>query len=110
VLQFAIALVHPKPPTDCTLALVEAFDTAKEVAPKGPVQAVLAAQIVAANQASAKFLAASLSEEQTLEARTANVNRAVRLMQVYLLQIEAFEKLRGNFVQQKVIVEHVHVH
>jgi len=58
----------------------------------------------------ARFLACAFSEGQTLESRTAKVNRAARLMQLYLLQVEAFQKLRGKSVQQKVIVEHAHVH
>jgi hypothetical protein len=107
--QVARALVHPQPKDD-TLAIIGALEAVNEMAPKGPVQAMLAAQMIATNQASAKFLAASLLDEQTLESRTANVNRAARLMQIYLLQIEAFEKLRGNSVQQKMVVEHVHIH
>lgn len=82
----------------------------QEMAPEGPVQAMLAAQMIGVNEASAKFLAVAFEEGHTLESRTSNVNRAVRLMQLFLLQVEAFDRLRGKSVQQKVVVEHVHVH
>jgi hypothetical protein len=81
----------------------------QEMAPEGPVQAMLAAQMIGVNEASAKFLAVAFEEGHTLESRTSNVNRAVRLMQLFLLQVEAFDRLRGKSVQQKVVVEHVHV-
>jgi hypothetical protein len=64
----------------------------------------------APNKMPARFLACAFSEGQTLESRTTNVNPAARLMQLYLLQVEAFQKLCGKSVQQKAIVEHVHVH
>ena len=51
-----------------------------------------------------------LLEGQTADGKTANVNRAVRLMQLFLPQTEAFQKLGGKSVQQKVMVEHAHVH
>jgi hypothetical protein len=108
--QVAAGLVHQKPPGGATSTLVEAFEAIGEMAPKGPIQAMLAAQMIATNEASARFLACSFEGGHSLESRTANVNRAARLMQVFLLQAEAFEKLSGNSVQQKVVVEHVHVH
>ena len=109
VYQVGAALIHPKPKGDIP-TLIKALEAIGEMAPKGPVQSMLAAQMIATNEASARFLACSFEEGHTLESRTANVNRAVRLMQLYLLQVEAFQKLRGKSVQQKVIVEHVHVH
>ena len=36
--------------------------------------------------------------------------RATRLMRLHLEQIEAMQKLKGKAGQQKVTVEHVHVH
>jgi hypothetical protein len=107
--QVAAGLVHPRPKGDMA-ALVKALEIIREMAPEGPAQAMLAAQMVGVNEASARFLAVAFEDGHTLESRTSNVNRAVRLMQLFLLQVEAFEKLRGKSVQQKVVVEHVHVH
>lgn len=38
------------------------------------------------------------------------VASATRLMRLYTEQLEAMAKLKGKSTQQKVIVEHVHVH
>jgi hypothetical protein len=108
--QVGTGLVNPKPRGGDNAILVKAFEAIGEMAPKGPVQSMLAAQMIATNEASAKFLACAFVEGQTPEGRTASVSRAARLMQLFLLQVEAFEKLRGKSVQQKVVVEHVHVH
>jgi hypothetical protein len=40
----------------------------------------------------------------------ANVLRATRLMRVFIEQLEAMQKLKGKPRQQRVTVEHVHVH
>jgi len=49
-------------------------------------------------------------EGQHPEAVDTNVLRATRLMRVFGEQLEAMQKLRGKTGQQKVTVEHVHVH
>ena len=40
----------------------------------------------------------------------ANVLRSARLMRLFKEQLEAMMKLKGRASQQKVTVEHVHVH
>jgi len=47
---------------------------------------------------------------QYLEAADDYTNRAYKLMNIFLKQIETLEKYRGKASQQKVIVEHVHIH
>jgi hypothetical protein len=39
-----------------------------------------------------------------------NITRAVRLMRLYTEQLGAMAKLKGTAGQQKMTVEHVHVH
>ena len=48
--------------------------------------------------------------EQTLEGRRENLNQANKLSRTYATLIEALNRHRGNGGQQKVTVEHVHVH
>jgi hypothetical protein len=84
IFQVGAALIHPKPKGD-TSTLIKALEAIGEMSPKDPVQSMLAAQMIATNEASAKFVACAFEEGRTLEGRTANVNRAVRLMQLYLL-------------------------
>jgi hypothetical protein len=56
------------------------------------------------------FLKRAALEGQYSEAVDANVLRAIRLMRVFSEQVEAVQKLKGKAGQQRVTVEHVHVH
>ena len=49
-------------------------------------------------------------EGQTFEGTDANVLRATRLMRLFNEQVELMARLKGKTSQQKVTVEHVHVH
>ena len=71
---------------------------------------MLATQMIATNEAALLFLSRATLREQTFEGVDANVLRATRLMRVFTEQIEAMQKLKGKTRQQKVTVEHVHVH
>ena len=44
------------------------------------------------------------------EAWEKSINQGVRLLQTFTAQMEALQKYRGKSTQQKVTVEHVHVH
>jgi hypothetical protein len=48
--------------------------------------------------------------EQTLEGRRDNLNQANKLSRTYATLIDALNRHRGKGGQQKVTVEHVHVH
>ena len=67
-------------------------------------------QMIAANDASLMFLRRATLNDQHHEAIDANVHRATRLMRLFTEQLEAMQKLKGKTSQQKVVVEHVHVH
>ncbi len=56
------------------------------------------------------FLRRATLHGQTLEGEDANVIRATRLLRVFTEQLDAMAKLKGKGGQQKVTVEHVHVH
>ena len=88
----------------------KAFGTLSEIGPKGALEMLLAVQIMGVHQAALKFLANATVEGQTAEGRHLNSLGATRLMHLFVEQLEALQKLQGKHGQQKVTVEHVHVH
>ena len=109
IVQVANALVLPKPKNtdDCIIGGIRAI---AEMAPQNATEAMLATQMIAANDAALTFLKRAALENQNTEAIDPNVLRATRLMRVFNEQLEAMQKLKGKAGQQKVTVEHVHVH
>lgn len=71
---------------------------------------LLAVQMAAVHNAAAYFLQRATIQGQTSDCADANVFRATRLMRLFNEQLEAMAKLKGTSGQQKVTVEHVHVH
>ena len=65
--------------------------------------------MIAVNEAALMFVkrATSGTEAQITDS---NVLRATRLLRIFLEQVTAMQKLQGKTGQQKVTVEHVHVH
>jgi hypothetical protein len=92
---------------------VELFDAAAAalagIKPKDEVEGMLAAQMVAAHSATMECHRRAMNREQTFEGRRENLNQANKLSRTYTMQIEALSRYRGKG-QQKVTVEHVHVH
>ena len=80
------------------------------MAPQNVTEAMLATQMIAANDAALMFLRRATLDNQTFDGIEANVYRATRLMRIFNEQLEAMQKLKGKASQQKVTVEHVHVH
>jgi len=107
--QVGNANVWPKP-NDTIAHLITANATMKEMAPQTLTEAMLAAQMIATNEAAAMFLWRATRDDQSTEVTDANVLRATRLMRLFVEQLDAMAKLKGNAGQQKVTVEHVHVH
>ena len=83
---------------------------AAPVAPQNATEAMLAVQMIAANDAALLFLRRATADGQTVEGSDGNVLRATRLMRLFTEQLAAMAKLKGKTGQQKVVVEHVHVH
>jgi hypothetical protein len=90
--------------------LITALGTLTEIGPKGALENLLAVQLIGVHNAALMFLRNAAADGQDIEVRDANVLRAVRLMRLFIEQLEAMAKLRGKVGQQKVTVEHVHVH
>jgi hypothetical protein len=78
--------------------------------PENATQALLAVQMVGVHHNALMFLRRASLEGQTFDGSDANVLRATRLMRVFNEQLEAMQKLKGKAGQQKVTVEHVHIH
>jgi hypothetical protein len=107
--QMASAQVWPKPNGE-TESLIKAITALAEFAPRNSIEASLAAQMTATGEMALMFLNRATLPEQTVDGVDRNVVRATRLMRLHLEQIEAMQKLKGKAGQQKVTVEHVHVH
>jgi hypothetical protein len=90
--------------------LIKAIAAIGEMEPQNLTEAMLATQMIAANDAALMFLSRATIEDQHPEAIDTNVLRATRLMRVFREQLEAMQKLKGKSGQQSVRVEHVHVH
>jgi hypothetical protein len=70
---------------------------------------MIAAQMIAAHSAAMECYRRAMLSEQTLEGRRANLSQANKLSRTYASLLEALNRHRGKG-QQKVTVEHVHVH
>lgn len=86
-----------------TVATLAAID------PADVIEGQLAAQLIACNAAAAECYRRAMLGEQTFEGRRENLNQANRLSRTYAALVEALNRHRGKG-QQKVTVEHVHVH
>src|SRR6266404_5965441 len=101
--------VHVWPrPKDANDQVIQAVLTMAEMAPQNATEAMLAVQMIAANDAALLFLRRATADGQTVEGSAAHVLRASGLMRLFVEQLAA--KLRGKAGQQNVVVEHVHVH
>jgi hypothetical protein len=79
------------------------------IAPRDELEGMLAAQILACHNASMECYRRAMIGEQTFEGRRENLNQANKLSRTYATLLEALNRHRGKG-QQKVTVEHVHVH
>jgi hypothetical protein len=70
---------------------------------------MLAAQLIAANAAAMECYRRAMGAEQTFDGRKENLTQANKLSRTYATLLEALNRHRGKG-QQKVTVEHVHVH
>jgi hypothetical protein len=77
--------------------------------PRDELEGMLAAQLIACHNASMDCYRRAMIREQTFEGRDQNLTRANKLSRTYTSLLEALNRHRGRG-QQKVTVEHVHVH
>jgi hypothetical protein len=79
------------------------------IAPKGELEGMMAAQLIAAHNAAMECYRRAMIGEQTFEGRRENLAQANKLSRTYATLLNALNHHRGKG-QQKVTVEHVHVH
>lgn len=79
------------------------------IAPKDELEGMMAAQLIAAHNATMDCYRRAMHGDQRLEARRENLNQATKLSRTWTTLLDALNKHRGKG-QQKVTVEHVHVH
>jgi hypothetical protein len=88
---------------------VEATSALSGIAPRNTKEGMLAAQMIAAHNVAMEQLRRAQLLSQPPEMAQARMNAALRLMRLFLDQVETLARLQGSLVQQKVVVEHVNV-
>lgn len=86
-----------------------AVDALIGIKPGDELEGMIAAQLVAAHNAAMECYRRAMIDEQTFEGRRENLTQANKLSRTYATLLEALNRHRGKG-QQKVTVEHVHVH
>ncbi len=79
------------------------------IAPRDELEGMMAAQLIASHNAAMECYRRAMINEQTFEGRRENLIQANKLSRTYATLLEALNRHRGKG-QQKVTVEHVHVH
>jgi hypothetical protein len=79
------------------------------IGPKDELEGMMAAQLIAAHNAAMECYRRAMIPDQHSEGRRENLTQASKLSRTYATRLEALNRHRGKG-QQKVTVEHVHVH
>jgi hypothetical protein len=79
------------------------------IGPRDELEGMLAAQLLASHYAAMECYRRAMLAEQTFEGRRESLSQANKLSRTYAVLLEALNRHRGKG-QQKVTVEHVHVH
>jgi hypothetical protein len=79
------------------------------IGPKDEIEGMIAAQLVACHNATMECHRRAMHPQQTFEGRRENLSQANKLSRTYATLLESLNRHRGKG-QQKVTVEHVHVH
>ena len=79
------------------------------IGPRDELEGMMAAQLIASHNAAMECYRRAMLGEQGFEARRENLNQAGKLSRTWATLLEALNRHRGKG-QQKVTVEHVHVH
>jgi hypothetical protein len=79
------------------------------MAPRDELEGMIVAQLVACHNASMECYRRAMIGEQSFEGRRENLSQANKLSRSYTVLLDALNRHRGKG-QQKVTVEHVHVH
>jgi hypothetical protein len=105
----AMAAVGPRDAWHEELAQGAARGALLGIAPRDPLEGLLAAQMLAVHDAAMECLRRAHLPEQTFEGRGQNLGQANRLVRSYAMLLEALDKHRGKGQPQVVRVERVTV-
>ena len=79
------------------------------IKPQDEIEGMLGAQLIACHNASMECYRRAMLPDNSFDARHGNLNSANKLSRTYATLLESLNRHRGKG-QQKVTVEHVHVH
>ncbi|HJZ17653.1 MAG TPA: hypothetical protein VJ251_19795, partial [Stellaceae bacterium] len=79
------------------------------VGPRDELEGMLAAQMLASHNAALECYRRAMIAEQTFDGHRENLSQANKLSRTYAVLLDALNRHRAKG-QQKVTVEHVHVH
>lgn len=79
------------------------------ITPRDELEGMATAQLIAAHSAAMECFRRGMISEQSFEGRAENLRQANKLCRTWAILLDALDKHRGKG-QQKVTVEHVHVH
>jgi hypothetical protein len=79
------------------------------IEPRDELEAMIAAQLFGAHNAAMECYRRAMLKDQTFEGQRENLNQANKLSRTYAVLLDTLNRHRGKG-QQKVTVEHVHVH
>ena len=79
------------------------------ISPKDELEGMMAAQLIASHSAAMECYRRAMLGEQTFDGRRENLSQANKLSRTFTMLLDALNRHRGKG-QQKVTVEHVHVH
>ena len=80
------------------------------IAPRDGLEAMLAVQMVAVHNVALEQLRRAQLPDQTFEGERLSMAAATRLLRLFTEQMEALARHRGKASEQRVTVEHAHVH
>jgi len=79
------------------------------IKPQDEIEGMLAVQMIGVHNLAMEAMKTVMISDQYPESKQSNTNRATKLLRTFAAQMEALKKYRTGG-QQKMIVEHVHVH
>jgi hypothetical protein len=89
--------------------MMAAVDGLIGINPRDELEGMMAAQLIASHSAAMECYRRAMIGEQSFEGRRENLNQANKLSRSFSTLLDALNRHRGKG-QQKVTVEHVHVH
>ncbi|WP_051669378.1 hypothetical protein [Bryobacter aggregatus] len=81
-----------------------------EMKPEGVLEAMLCNQMIATHDAAMAMMQAVPHRDGGIHRQESGLTNGAKLMKLFAEQVEVYQKLKGQGTQQRVTVEHVHIH